>query len=78
MMAFVGAGRELDASRLLVAQGRALETANDNAGFLRDVGIDATQAIAYFGQERYSECVERLRRVRPMPTASAAVTRSVI
>jgi len=65
MMAFVGAGRDLDASRLLVAQRRALEIANDNAGFLRDVGIDATQAIADFGQERYGECVERLRRVRP-------------
>jgi len=65
MMAFVGADRELDASRLLVAKRRALETANHKAGFLRDVGIDATQAIADVGQERYGECVERLRRVRP-------------
>lgn len=65
MMAFVGAGREREIKLLLGAQQRALQSSSDNVGFLRDVGNDATQAIIDFGQGRYGECVQRLRRVRP-------------
>jgi hypothetical protein len=64
MMAFVGADRMGDAARLLDAQQRALAVGDDNAGFLRDVGLGATQAIHHFGLSRHAEAVELLRRVR--------------
>jgi hypothetical protein len=65
MMAFVGAGRADDATRLLAAQERAaLAVGNDNVQFLRDVGYDATRAIHAFGQGRYGEVVRLLRPLR--------------
>jgi hypothetical protein len=65
MMAFVGAGRADDATRLLAAQERAaLAVGNDNVQFLRDVGYDATRAIHAFGRGRYGEVVQRLRPLR--------------
>jgi hypothetical protein len=64
-MAFVGAGRDDDAARLLATQGRAvLAAGNDNVQFLRDVGYDATRAIHAFGRGRYGEAVQRLRPLR--------------
>jgi hypothetical protein len=64
MIAFVGAGRDAEAQRLLAAQDAALTDAGDNPMFLRDVGIDATRAIHAFGAGRYDEVVQRLRAIR--------------
>lgn len=64
MMAFVGADRMGDAARLLDAQAQALAAGGDNAGFLSDVGVGATQAIHHFALGRHAEAVELLRRVR--------------
>lgn len=64
MLAFVGAGRDAAIQRLLVTQTRALRSGGDNAGFLRGVGLDATQAMADFGRGHHAACVERLRQVR--------------
>jgi hypothetical protein len=66
MMAFVGAGRNDDAARLLQAQQRALAIAADNRSFLTEVGIPATQAIHDFACGRYADTVEKLRNVRPV------------
>jgi hypothetical protein len=65
MMAFVGAGRSDDATRLLATQERAaLVFDGDNVQFLRDVGYDATRAIHAFGHGRYGEAVRLLRPLR--------------
>jgi tetratricopeptide (TPR) repeat protein len=64
MMAFMGAGRDDEARRLSAAQARAVQGEGDNVGFLRDVGLDATQAIVDFAHGRYGEAAERLRRAR--------------
>jgi hypothetical protein len=64
MMAFVSADRMGDAARLLDAQQQALAAGDDNAGFLNDVGLGATQAIHHFGLGRHAEAAELLRRVR--------------
>jgi hypothetical protein len=66
MMAFVGAGRTADAAALLQAQQRALAVDDDNRGFLRDVGLQATQAIHDFALGRYGDAVQKLRAVRPV------------
>jgi hypothetical protein len=66
MMAFVGADRMDDAQRLLDAQQRALGQDDDNRGFLRDVGLQATQAIHDHALGRYAEATERLRAIRPL------------
>jgi hypothetical protein len=65
MMAFVGAGRTDDATRLLATQERAaLLHEGDNVQFLRDVGYDATRAIHAFGAGRYGQAVQLLRPLR--------------
>ena len=64
MLAFVGAGRDADAQRLLAAQDRALAAGGDNVDFLRDVGHAATRAVLAFGQQRYGEASRLLRAVR--------------
>jgi hypothetical protein len=65
MMAFVGADRMGDAARLCDAQQQALAAGNDNVGFLKDVGLGATQAIHLFALGRQAEAAQLLRRVRP-------------
>jgi len=64
MMAFVGADRQADATRLLATQARALQVDGDNAQFLCDVGRAATQAVHAFGGGRYAEAVQLLRPLR--------------
>jgi len=65
MMAFVGAGRDDRAQALLAAQDEALQRDdNDNVGFLRDVGQDATRAVHDFAAGRYADSVQRLRPLR--------------
>jgi len=64
MMAYVGAGREADAAALLEAQGAALKGPGDNAYFVQEVGLPATQALHAFGQGRYAKAAELLRGLR--------------
>ena len=64
MMAFISADRMGDAARLLHAQQQALALDDDNVGFLKDVGLGATQAIHQFGLGRHAQAVELLRGVR--------------
>jgi len=65
MMAFVGAGREADATRLLEAQQRTLQRGlGDNVQFLRDVGHDATRAVFAFACGDAAEAVRLLRPLR--------------
>jgi len=64
MMAFVGADRMGDAALLLDAQQQALAVGDDNVGFLKDVGLGATQAIHHFALGRHTDAAEALRRVR--------------
>ena len=64
MMAFACAGRDELAQRLLASQAEALRAPGDNAGFLRDVGADATRALLAFVQGRHGECVALLRPLR--------------
>ena len=65
MMAFVGANRSDDATRLLATQERAaLAVGSDNVQFLLDVGYDATRAIHAFGEGRYGDAVRLLRPLR--------------
>jgi hypothetical protein len=64
MMAYVGAGRESDARMLLDAQAAALQGPGDNAYFVREVGLPASQALHAFGQGQYAKAVELLRGIR--------------
>jgi hypothetical protein len=68
MMAFVGAGRDADARRLLETQQRVLregfEVAGDNVHFLRDVGHDATRAVHAFANGDAALAVRLLRPLR--------------
>ncbi len=66
MVAFVGADRMADAEALLQAQQRALASDDDNRGFLRDVGIQAAQAVHDFALGRYADATDKLRTIRPV------------
>ena len=66
MLAFVGADRMGDATRLLAAQREALQRDDDNRLFLREVGHPATQAIHAFAVGDFAAAAERLRQVRPV------------
>jgi hypothetical protein len=66
MMALASSGREQDVAHLLQAQAEAMaQPDGDNLGFLRDVGLDATQAVLSFVRGDHADAIERLRRVRP-------------
>jgi len=58
MMAFVGTDR--------MAAAAALAVDDDNRGFLREVGLQATQAIHDFALGRYDEATVKLRAIRPV------------
>lgn len=66
MLAFVLAGRDREADRLIADMER---TVNDNAGgtnlkMTRDVGLPLCRAIRAFGQKRYSDTVSTIEPVR--------------
>jgi len=64
MMAFVGAGRDTEAAKLLEAQLRVLQQGRgDNVQFLRDVGHGATRAVHAFA---CGDAVEAVRLLRPL------------
>lgn len=65
MMAFVGAGREAEATALLAAQAVALDSPGDNAAFVREVGQPAMQAIHAFGRGDDQRAIAALREVCP-------------
>ncbi len=65
VLAFVGAGREEEAAAVLAA---VKSTARENVGvtamMANDVGIAACSAMIAFGQQRYSDAIEKLLPVR--------------
>jgi tetratricopeptide (TPR) repeat protein len=63
-MAFVGAGRPESLAAIIAAQNAALARNDDNAGFTREVGNPVVLAIKAFGEARYADAVQQLRRVR--------------
>lgn len=63
-MAFLGAGRSREVEAVLAAQRRALTRDDDNAGFTREVGLPATQALIAFWNGDYPAAVEGLRPIR--------------
>jgi tetratricopeptide (TPR) repeat protein len=65
MMAFVGAGRDAEIEQVLAAQREAAVADGDNAGFTRDVGAAATEAIRAFGADP-ARAAELLRAIRPI------------
>lgn len=64
MMAFVGAGRQDLADRLLDAQRAAIEGGGDNADFTRDIGHPIARGILRFGEGDYSESARLIAPVR--------------
>lgn len=64
MMAFVGAGRDDAAARLLAVQAEAMARADDNAAFTREVGHPVTRAIQAFGRGDHAAVIDLLRPVR--------------
>jgi len=64
MLAFVGAGRAVEAQALLDAQAAVLAGPGDNAVFAGEVGLPVMQAIHAFGHGDYGRSVELLRDVR--------------
>ncbi|MCD6681251.1 MAG: tetratricopeptide repeat protein [Burkholderiaceae bacterium] len=64
MMSFVGAGRDDARARVFEAQRAALQRADDNASFVREVGEAATRAVAVYGDGNYAEAVRLLRPIR--------------
>ncbi|GAB5466975.1 MAG: tetratricopeptide repeat protein [Rhodospirillales bacterium] len=65
MMCFVSAGKQDAAERLLNANERYCEHANDaNVAMSREMGLPFLRALQDFAAERYDDCVERLLPVR--------------
>ncbi|HEX6736489.1 MAG TPA: tetratricopeptide repeat protein [Azonexus sp.] len=64
MMAFVGAQRPDAVAAVLETQQWAMQRANDNELFTREVGHPLALAIKAFGQGRHDECVRLIRGVR--------------
>jgi len=64
MLAFVGADRAADQTRLLDAMQAAAERGDDNAGFTRDVGLPAARAAMALGRGDGAAAAALLRPVR--------------
>ena len=65
VLAFVGAGREEEAATVLSAvESAARENIGVTAMMANDVGIAACSAMIAFGQQRYSDAIEKLLPVR--------------
>lgn len=63
-MAFVGARRPDAIDEVLDAQQKAMQGADDNVAFTREVGHPLTLAIKAYGEGRYDETVRLIRPVR--------------
>jgi hypothetical protein len=66
MMAFVGAGRDDLAERLLAVMARTAQGDTDNAMMTRQVGLPVAQALRAIGQQKPQRAVELLSSVRPV------------
>ncbi|MEI6545493.1 MAG: tetratricopeptide repeat protein [Burkholderiales bacterium] len=66
MMAFVGAGRDDLAARLLAVMARTAQGDTDNAMMTRQVGLPVAQALSAMGQQTPQRAVELLSAVRPV------------
>lgn len=64
VMAFLGAGRILDAERVLKAMRRAAVDGGDNGYMTRTVGLPLAEAFLAFEAGRYCDCVEKIAAVR--------------
>ncbi|HEX2010946.1 MAG TPA: tetratricopeptide repeat protein [Roseateles sp.] len=63
-MAFAGAGRADLVRELRAAQQRGLREEGDNAAFLHEVGLPATEAMLAYAEGCYREAVKLLRPIR--------------
>lgn len=66
MMAYVGAGRETAAQRLLEDMEGAVQNDHDNAPVTRVVGLPIARAVWAFGATDYAASVDHLLPVRPI------------
>jgi len=64
IMAFLGAGRAMDAERTLKAMRAAAADAGDNAYMTRNIGLPLAEAFIAFEAGRYSECVDKIAATR--------------
>ena len=64
MMAYVGAGRDAEATATLMAMTAAIDGPGDNARVTRDVGLPIGQAIQAFGARDFGRAADLLRNVR--------------
>jgi tetratricopeptide (TPR) repeat protein len=64
VLAFLGAGRESEATRTLAAMERAVETPGTNARMTHDVGLPLSRALLAFAREKYDDSIELLLSVR--------------
>jgi tetratricopeptide (TPR) repeat protein len=64
IMAFLGAGRAIDAERTLKAMRHAAADSGDNAYMTRKVGLPLAEAFVAFEAGRYGECVDKIMATR--------------
>jgi tetratricopeptide (TPR) repeat protein len=64
IMAFLGAGRAIDAERTLKAMRAAAADTGDNAYMTRKVGLPLAEAFIAFEAGRYGECIEKIAATR--------------
>ena len=64
IMAFLGAGRAIDAERTLKSMRKAAADTGDNAYMTRKVGLPLAEAFVAFEAGRYGECVDKIAAVR--------------
>lgn len=64
VMAFLGAGRAIDAERTLKAMRSAAADGGDNGYMTRKVGLPLAEAFVAFEAGRYGECVEKIAATR--------------
>jgi hypothetical protein len=64
MMAFVAAGRERDADRLLAAMAKRAENGVTNAAMTREVGLPVARALRAFGRGDHATATTLLESVR--------------
>jgi hypothetical protein len=64
IMAFLGAGRAIEAERTLKAMRAAAADSGDNAYMTRKVGLPLAEAFLAFEAGRYDECVDKIAATR--------------
>jgi len=64
IMAFLGAGRVIEAERTLKAMRAAAADSGDNAYMTREIGLPLAEAFIAFEAGRYAECVEKITATR--------------